>query len=586
MAQPNQFMFPRLELRILNSSIDPNTGNIQGKVCKDDVSWKKGDKVCSDYSIGGYDCSDVGDNGVKASEACKVACNSCPVDIKIKRDINRTYNRLPSPVEEINDPWASNIIQTDGEWKPGEMHDISRNPEFFDKIDELEDKIDNIRKSMPDVKCLCSDITDKSESGDKNKDKDTKHTQLKPFRCGNVSELFEWDGIETHTSQDSKDTDVRYKVKCKDGKYADEAVNKYLKEKDLVYNCTAQRWETRQTGSRKAKFTPYDFKKHGIIRCNKRCDSYTTTEDCPKDDCKFINGKCIDVSDPVAKAKADDKAKAEKKKKTTDKAASTLDPLEKRAGISGTGAISGVTGTQESIDKNYDTYKTALHKELKELIKAAGNYEEIRIINIRQGSLIFDFIIFLENDTTVSEYLKNIDGMSPKESKIKHIHTLDGLTNDNGEKLKQDDPLNFKFQDFGIHQPMNIADHPWALLAIYGFISAGAVVMSILSSDKHVWGLKVAFLVTLPLLYGLMMYINKETKRDDIRRKLMWVFGGVVICIMYALISGQKLKSKAFSQYQGKAKGMLKHFGSINPMTVITTTVGIGTSITGLLGIL
>ena len=140
MSQPNQFMFPRLELRILNSRVEPKTGNIQGQICSDDRSWKKGDKTCRDYSVDGHNCSDVGDNGVKASEACKVACNTCPVDIKIKRDLQHTYNRLPTPVEDIDDPYADNIINQ-GEWKPGVRHDISQNPEYSDKMDELEEKI-------------------------------------------------------------------------------------------------------------------------------------------------------------------------------------------------------------------------------------------------------------------------------------------------------------------------------------------------------------------------------------------------------------------------------------------------------------
>ena len=83
-----------------------------------------------------------------------------------------------------------------------------------------------------------------------------------------------------------------------------------------------------------------------------------------------------------------------------------------------------------------------------------------------------------------------------------------------------------------------------------------------------------------------MMYINRDTTPNDIRRKLMWFFSGVVIIVMYALISGQKMKSKAFSQYQGKAQGILSKLGAVNPMTVITTTVGIGTSISGLVGLL
>ena len=90
----------------------------------------------------------------------------------------------------------------------------------------------------------------------------------------------------------------------------------------------------------------------------------------------------------------------------------------------------------------------------------------------------------------------------------------------------------------------------------------------------------------LPLLYLLMMYINKDTTPDDIRRKLMWFFSGVVVIIMYALISGQKMKSKAFSQYQVRAKGILGKLSTVNPMTVLTTTAAFGTSISGLLGLL
>jgi hypothetical protein len=595
MAQPNQFMFPRLELRILNSFMDPKTGNIQGRVCSDDISWKKGDKVCRDYSIGGYDCSDVGDNGVTAFKACKVACNSCPGDVKMKRDLDHTYNRLPSPVEEISDPWASNIIQTDGNWKPGETHNISGNPEFLDKMDDLEEKIDNIRKSMPEVKCLCSDL--KATTDDKDKVK----TKLQPYRCGNVSELLRWDEIEKWTDPDSKDTDVRYKVKCVngDGEYNEEAINKNLKDKQLVYNCTGQRWETRPTGHKKGKFTPYDLKKHGIVKCkkDKPCSSFKTQGDCPSLQCSW-DKKCIDKKEASGKAGA--AAAAAAGAAGAAGAAHIYDPFiggHKITGRfllneNGEGKGKGLRITQAEIDKNHKQLRKALvtdfQKRLtteldKSKIKVKVPVDKIQISKVREGSLEFTYVISLESDKHIQQVRDSVFKL--RDMELTELKKLTGkvLT---GKDIHIPASVKLTLLRIDTSKLIGIQDNQWKLLAIYGGISAIAIVISILSNDRNIWGLKAIFLVALPFLYLLMMYINNETKTDDIRRKLMWVFSGVVICIMYALISGQKMKTKAFSDYQKKATGILGKLGQINPLTIITTTAGIGTSISGLLGII
>jgi len=268
MAQPSQLIFPRLDLEILYSQVNPDTGNIQGKICRDDPTWKTDDNyTCKDYSIGGYTCSDVGkgQGGSQiAEEACPVACNTCPKDVRIKRDFTKMYRRLPSPVKDAPEPNYSMILK-DPEWAQGsDVTDVSRDPYLTDIIEELEDKVDNLRKSIPGLKCLCSDIAGQDDK------RDGQAAALAPIRCGNVSEQFEWDGIETWTDVQSKDTDVRYKVTCTDGNDYTQ-VNTALKDRQLVYNCTAQTWESRSTlqddGGRTASFTPYDFDANGLIRC-------------------------------------------------------------------------------------------------------------------------------------------------------------------------------------------------------------------------------------------------------------------------------------------------------------------------------
>ena len=619
MSQPNQFMFPRLEMRILNSQVEPKTGNIQGQICSDDRSWKKGNKACRDYSVDGHNCSDVGDNGVKASEACKVACNTCPVDIKIKRDLQHTYNRLPSPVEDIDDPYADNIINQ-GEWKPGVRHDISRNPEDSDKMDELEEKIDAMRRSMPNLKCLCSDIKKSTDS------KDTDHVSMQPHRCGDaLSTLMKWDGL--HRDMQSKDTDVRYKIACEDPtNYQDRLINPQLRSKedknspveDVYYNCTRQRWEVK--GKTDSKFTPYDFKTQGKLRCKRKCSTYDEDKKvgCPtglNDHCKKEDdGTCVEKSDETDSSKSSKSSTGQTGKK--DKTDTKDDRAKQKAAKSKQDALGDKTDesvsatitfglkdvTQTTIDRHYDSYSTALETEIKAMITSinAGEKYKVVVFNITKGSLQFDVEITPEGKLSEKD---------KKDKLVKILQAIDSIMYETGTKtLKKthkfkttgtipgvDTPI-FKTGDEAkltidkiihgrVRRPVNLTDE-WKILAIYGFVSAIAVVISVLSNDKNIWGLKLVFLMILPLLYVLMMYINKETTEDDIRRKLMWVFSGVMIIIMYALISGQKMKSKAFSQYQGKARGFLSKLGAVNPMTILTTTAGIGTSISGLVGLL
>ena len=51
--------------------------NYYDSTCYDDFRWKKGIKTCRDYSIFGSNCNDIGEDGRKAGEACRVACDNC-----------------------------------------------------------------------------------------------------------------------------------------------------------------------------------------------------------------------------------------------------------------------------------------------------------------------------------------------------------------------------------------------------------------------------------------------------------------------------------------------------------------------------
>tara|TARA_B100000035_G_C20950108_1_gene531586 strand:+ start:518 stop:916 length:399 start_codon:yes stop_codon:yes gene_type:complete len=79
--------------------------------CLDDYKWRKDAKTCRDYSIFGSDCSDVGEDGRTATEACKVACDNCSTykniefiekkETKDSRHILYEINILEQKLKEI-----------------------------------------------------------------------------------------------------------------------------------------------------------------------------------------------------------------------------------------------------------------------------------------------------------------------------------------------------------------------------------------------------------------------------------------------------------------------------------------------------
>ena len=60
---------------ILTYDSNIETGIMQASICNDDPKWTKDNKNMErDYSLSNSNCNDIGDNGVSALEACKVAC--------------------------------------------------------------------------------------------------------------------------------------------------------------------------------------------------------------------------------------------------------------------------------------------------------------------------------------------------------------------------------------------------------------------------------------------------------------------------------------------------------------------------------
>ena len=76
-------------------------------ICSDDSEWRKDDKTCRDYSLVGSNCEDIGSDGRLAFDACKVACDNCNTYEEIKR-------RLPSPVEDTEEPSYAQFEGSEG----------------------------------------------------------------------------------------------------------------------------------------------------------------------------------------------------------------------------------------------------------------------------------------------------------------------------------------------------------------------------------------------------------------------------------------------------------------------------------------
>jgi len=96
----NQLIVPQYEFKVLTPDQPIMTKYSYSSKCSNDNTWTKGEKNCEDYSLGGYDCSDIGDDGRMAQKACLLSCDNCPDSVRIGK-------RLPSPVEDLKEPeWA------------------------------------------------------------------------------------------------------------------------------------------------------------------------------------------------------------------------------------------------------------------------------------------------------------------------------------------------------------------------------------------------------------------------------------------------------------------------------------------------
>lgn len=123
-----------------------NTNFKNESICRDDMTWKNKEKTCKDYSITGSDCSDIGDNGVVAFDACRVACDNCPRSVEIKI-------RQPSPSADYAEPPYSTFEGPQGEFmSEGGSVDYR---EIFTKLGEIEEKIEttsNERVGLSDLR--------------------------------------------------------------------------------------------------------------------------------------------------------------------------------------------------------------------------------------------------------------------------------------------------------------------------------------------------------------------------------------------------------------------------------------------------
>lgn len=122
---------------ILTYDSNIETGITQASICNDDPKWTKDNKTCRDYSLSNSNCNDIGDNGVSALEACKVACDNCDTYKEIKR-------RLPSPTQEIDEPPYSQFEESNDITGIG-SEDYR---ELYSKLDEMSEKIQNIETTV------------------------------------------------------------------------------------------------------------------------------------------------------------------------------------------------------------------------------------------------------------------------------------------------------------------------------------------------------------------------------------------------------------------------------------------------------
>ena len=122
----------------------------------------------------------------------------------------------------------------------GIQSDISQNPEIMNKLDRLNESVDELRKNLNDPKCSCDDIDNQT---------------FAPDHCKGANLNLNSNGlIDSLTNPDSIDTDIRHNIIC-DNNYD---YKSQVDGKNLVYNCSRNRWET-IGDSRSDKFQEYTF---------------------------------------------------------------------------------------------------------------------------------------------------------------------------------------------------------------------------------------------------------------------------------------------------------------------------------------
>jgi hypothetical protein len=119
---------------ILTYDTNLGSGATQLSTCSDDSSWRMGEKTCRDYSLSGSNCEDIGSDGKSAFDACKVACDNCNTYTEVKR-------RLPSPVEEVDEP---SYAQFEGSISDGDTGSDIGGPDYREIISRLDDMKDSM----------------------------------------------------------------------------------------------------------------------------------------------------------------------------------------------------------------------------------------------------------------------------------------------------------------------------------------------------------------------------------------------------------------------------------------------------------
>ena len=133
----------------------------------------------------------------------------------------------------------------------GVQTDVSQNLEIMNKLNQLNEGLDELRKNLKNPEYVeCSDIDNQT---------------FTPERCegASLSDQFKWSDIFTHTNPDSTDTDVRHNIVC-DNNYD---YKSQTDNKTLVYNCTRSRWET-IGDNRSDNFQSYAFP-NGMIHLSR-----------------------------------------------------------------------------------------------------------------------------------------------------------------------------------------------------------------------------------------------------------------------------------------------------------------------------